>query len=77
MTLPDPNSTETPQISARKKFFVSIETTDIMFGIGLVCLLVGLGLAIGWGWGLAAVGAVLVGVSLWMIAPMPAVKGDD
>jgi hypothetical protein len=70
-------TTETPQISPRKKFFVSMETTDVMFGVGLLFLFVGLSLALGVGWAFAAVGAILTGVSLWMIAPLPAVKEHD
>ena len=71
------STTETPQISPRKNIFVSIETTDVLFGGGLLFLFVGLTLAIGVGWGFAAVGAILTGVSLWMIAPPPAPKEQN
>jgi lysylphosphatidylglycerol synthetase-like protein (DUF2156 family) len=77
MTLPDQTTIETPQISPRKNIIVSIETTDVMFGVGLLFLFVGLSLALGVGWAFAVVGAILTGVSLWMIAPLPAVKEQD
>ena len=77
MTLPQQPATEASQITPKKNIFVSVETTDIMFGVGLLFLFVGLTLAIGVGWGFAVVGAVLTGVSLWMIAPLPTAKEPE
>jgi len=51
-------------------------TIDIMFILGLVLLMVGLGFSVGWGWGLAAAGVVLIGTSLWMVAPAPKKGGE-
>lgn len=50
--------------------------TDVMYIIGLVFVFLGLGLAVGWGWGLLAAGIVLIGTALWMVAPIPAKKGE-
>jgi hypothetical protein len=69
MTLPQQPATETPQIQARKKFFVSIETTDALFGVGLLFLFLGLTLAIGVGWAFAAVGTILIGLAIWSVTP--------
>lgn len=46
-----------------------LEVEDFLFMAGLVFMLVGLGLELGWGWGLAAVGAILVGMTFWMTTP--------
>ena len=47
----------------------NFDMVDVIFGAGLVCLLVGLGLEIGWGWGLFMDGAILCGYAIWLTTP--------
>jgi hypothetical protein len=73
-----PNTIEAPKVTKLNIFNVSIETTDALYFVGLICLLAGLGIAIGWGWGLAAVGAILTGTGLWSVSTPPlALKEHD
>ena len=51
-----------------------IEAPDIMLFLGLLLLFVGLGLAISWPVALAVTGAVLIGLSIWLVEPKKPAK---
>jgi len=51
-----------------------IEAPDIMLFLGLALLFVGLGFAVSWPWALALTGAVLIGLSIWLVEPRSSSK---
>jgi hypothetical protein len=58
---------KTPKKAGGKKPI--IEVPDILLILGLVLLFTGLGFAISWPAAMAVSGAILIGLSIWLVEP--------
>lgn len=62
-------------MTAEEKKKPKIELPDVFIFIGLALLFTGLGFSVSWPIAAAVVGAVLIGLAIWMVAPNPPRKG--
>lgn len=54
-----------------------LEFPDILLFLGLGLFFVGLGFAICWPWALVIIGAVLIGLAVWLVEPHPGTQPPE
>lgn len=74
ISLPSTQGLRSGRFMAEPKPKPKLEIPDITLFLGLILLLVGLGFAVSWPVALTVTGAVLIGLSIWLLEPRSSSK---